>query len=121
VLSCTGITQTESPAGPLSLSSAMLAEFRVDRQGELAGTAMHKVGPGFIDQQISGTLTVNQDCTVDGSLDMRPALPFVISAKGLLYAFGTQGAVMPMTAVVETPAGPVEASMPARICRLERR
>jgi len=121
VMTCTGFTPTETPNGPVSLSSAMLAAFRVNGTGELGGTAMHKVGPGFIDQTITGALTVNDDCTFDASLDMRPALPFVFAAKGLFYDWANRGAAMPMTATADTPGGPVEAPMPARVCRLERR
>ena len=120
-MACTGFTPTETPNGPVSLSSAMLAAFRVNGRGELDGTAMHKVGPGFIDQTITGALTVNDDCTFDASLDMRPALPFVFAAKGLFYDWANRGAAMPMTATADTPGGPVEVPMPARVCRLERR
>jgi hypothetical protein len=79
------------------------------------------VGPGFVDQEITGTLNGNSDGTLDGLLDMRPAVPLVFSAKGLLYDEGRRGALMPMFAIAQGPAGPMTVPMPARVCTLERR
>jgi hypothetical protein len=121
VMTCTGFTPVQTPGGMIGLSAAMLAHFEVNPAGSLTGRAVHKVGPHYVDQAITGTLTGNADGTLDGLLDMRPDLPFVYSAKGLLYDEGRRGAIMPMFGNTETPAGPVQVPMPARVCRLERR
>jgi len=121
VMTCTGFTPMETPSGTVSLSTSMLAYFEVDANGALTGRAVHKVGPGFVDQGVTGTLTGNLDGTLDGLLDMRPELPFVFSAKGVLYDEWRRGAAMPMFATFETPAGSIRVPMPARVCSLERR
>jgi hypothetical protein len=120
VMTCNGITPTPTPAGVMSLSASMLARFRVSGEGDITGTVMHKVGPGFTAQAFAGTITVHDDCTFDSSLDFHPELPITFSAKGVLYDRGTRGAAMPMVATTDTPGGPVEAPMPARLCRLVR-
>jgi hypothetical protein len=121
VMTCTGFTPFDTGSGIMSFSASLLAYFEVDASGLVTGRAAHKVGPGFVDQEITGTLNGDSHGTLDGLLDMRPAVPLVFSAKGLLYDEGRRGALMPMFAIGQGPAGPMMVPMPARVCRLERR
>jgi len=118
VMTCNGysVGTAGNPPQAMSVSSALMVQFDVDGAGVATGTAMHKIGPTWLESPMTGGLVVHRDCTADMYMDPSAPLFMTVRAKGVVFDSGKQGFGMPL--VKETSEG--TGLMPPMVCRLVR-